>query len=168
MDFQLTTSQGGRRSDVFSVSVPLFFQLTTSQGGRPERHVCGRSFTVFQLTTSQGGRPFRRFFMSSRQSFNSRPHKEVDNHCIDSDAGIWSFNSRPHKEVDIKRYRRKRSLDAFQLTTSQGGRLFLQIHPENILCPFNSRPHKEVDMIRSTCIRCITAFQLTTSQGGRP
>ena len=32
----------------------------------------------FQLTTSQGGRPTTRFSYIIRKSFNSRPHKEVD------------------------------------------------------------------------------------------
>ena len=101
------------------------------------------------------------------ESFNSRPHKEVDK---TRDTELYrnvSFNSRPHKEVDF----------ACPYSTC--------------LCnsPFNSRPHKEVDLscfCRNICI-CrlsthdltrrstklqrirvnLAVFQLTTSQGGR-
>ena len=55
--FQLTTSQGGRRTDEYGRSIFSIFQFTTSQGGR--RCLSRKGITYFS-------------------SFNSRPHKEVD------------------------------------------------------------------------------------------
>ena len=76
------------------------FQFTTSQGGRP----CYNSYcllvTFFQFTTSQGGRPGEILSAFSKYSFNSRPHKEVDQQRPQQLAGFLPFNSRPHKEVD--------------------------------------------------------------------
>ena len=78
-------------------------------------------------------------------SFNSRPHKEVDDVVLDGQAGATPFNSRPHKEVD-----------EFSVLLS----LFSS--------SFNSRPHKEVDVVFYDCIHITIIFQFTTSQGGRP
>ena len=79
VDFQFTTSQGGRRSTIITVTLSVIFQFTTSQGGR-----------LFENQYSDE--------MSC--SFNSRPHKEVDNVINVNQVMICSFNSRPHKEVD--------------------------------------------------------------------
>ena len=122
--FQLTTSQGGRRVPILQAVCRICaFQLTTSQGGRHVRDHChaGRHFLsthdltrrstssaaknriafIFQLTTSQGGRLlFRGFIRRRAESFNSRPHKEVDGLCIVRPYLMTAFNSRPHKEVD--------------------------------------------------------------------
>ena len=101
-DFQLTTSQGGRRSKLRWTGVESFFQLTTSQGGRRVfQELFDQEDEIFQLTTSQGGRPCRCNTCPSHPPFNSRPHKEVDS---DSEEVVASFAF-------------------FQLTTSQGGRL---------------------------------------------
>ena len=56
LDFQFTTSQGGRLVPSFLVIFPTFFQFTTSQGGRR------------QLAQT----------LLCHNPFNSRPHKEVD------------------------------------------------------------------------------------------
>ena len=100
--------------------------------------------------------------------FNSRPHKEVDDHrhgprrhliklsihdlTRRSTKGqtklvYWtdSFNSRPHKEVDVQR-------------------IFNHLYR----LPFNSRPHKEVDFPYIKRSMREKSFQFTTSQGGRP
>ena len=77
--FQLTTSQGGRLNSIPPPVTALSFQLTTSQGGRRVISVC----------------PSCLF-----QSFNSRPHKEVDLEHNPFSFDRRSFNSRPHKEVD--------------------------------------------------------------------
>ena len=55
----------------------------------------------------------------------------------------------------------------FQLTTSQGGRLW-RSWVITWLLYFNSRPHKEVDAITKYLYSPEYLFQLTTSQGGRP
>ena len=100
-------------------------------------------------------------------SFNSRPHKEVDEGHVRSHDRRKSFNSRPHKEVDCIRItvcilvihlsihdltRRSTCMTlgrwdstTFQFTTSQGGRP-------------SATGYKGAS----------EAFQFTTSQGGRP
>ena len=55
----------------------------------------------------------------------------------------------------------------FQLTTSQGGRPKILYHSSSRM-HFNSRPRKEVDGIRGKATGMVFSFQLTTSQGGRP
>ena len=121
------------------------FQLTTSQGGRPSLIIiCSNTFS-FQLTTSQGGRLFHRAQQMAAGTFNSRPHKEVDNtlsifldcftklstHDLTRRSTVYFYSVDP----DL----------VFQLTTSQGGR-------------------HDPDKNRWGT----TIFQLTTSQGGRP
>ena len=56
-------------------------------------------------------------------SFNSRPHKEVDINIRRGIPEIGTFNSRPHKEVDVNHDCDRAYQEAFQFTTSQGGRL---------------------------------------------
>ena len=102
---------------------------------------------------------------------------------------VNSFNSRPHKEVDIIPVLVLHGIQVFQLTTSQGGRLsVLSCHSPGIhlsthdltrrstrVChfmyfrirTFNSRPHKEVDHTSTLMSLERAIFQLTTSQGGR-
>ena len=101
--------------------------------------------TIFQFTTSQGGRRSPIVPQNiTPATFNSRPHKEVDQVALAVAA--------------LRRY--------FQFTTSQGGRLPFRFH-QIVRTSFNSRPHKEVDStqmeFRSSCV----IFQFTTSQGGR-
>ena len=55
-------------------------------------------------------------------TFNSRPHKEVDDYTVLDSRARAAFNSRPHKEVDTTRGTWLSLEQAFQLTTSQGGR----------------------------------------------
>ena len=55
----------------------------------------------------------------------------------------------------------------FQLTTSQGGRPKILYHSSSRM-HFNSRPRKEVDGLRGKATGMVFSFQLTTSQGGRP
>ena len=152
---------------------------------------CTSHSKAFQLTTSQGGRlQIHQTVKPITDTFNSRPHKEVD--AFFELGGTYEQN--------------------FQLTTSQGGRLLyhafcVRLFPFNsrphkevdpdlrhigyyFSYPFNSRPHKEVDypcvfsssspgffqlttsqggrLKCPACGRTMVAFQLTTSQGGRP
>ena len=79
-----------------------------------------------------------------RESFNSRPHKEVDSIRLKPCNPRKPFNSRPHKEVDNFLCSKIVIDMVFQFTTSQGGRP-IQCALDQIDSPFNSRPHKEVD-----------------------
>ena len=146
LTFQFTTSQGGRPE---SYSYPVFqgfFQFTTSQGGRPgSSGAWYPQLSIFQFTTSQGGRPLIPHCFFSMDSFNSRPHKEVDwqEAAPDTSGDIFQFTT-----SQGGRLRRSCILafrTVFQFTTSQGGR-----PNPNSDCrqgySFNSRPHKEVDL----------------------
>ena len=100
--FQFTTSQGGRLHVPKSQDTIGAFQFTTSQGGRQVKQVEANPLQFFQFTTSQGGRPGCILYSMTRLStFNSRPHKEVDNFLIRCWSPSTPFNSRPHKEVDV-------------------------------------------------------------------
>ena len=145
LSFQLTTSQGGRHAAAGLKQAAEVFQLTTSQGGRQESGWRKWKKRSFQLTTSQGGRRVISVCPSCLfQSFNSRPHKEVDLEHNPFSFDRRSFNSRPHKEVDEMPWFCIVISISFQLTTSQGGRP-------------NTYPSDFIAVI----------FQLTTSQGGR-
>ena len=99
---------------------------------------------IFQLTTSHGGRPDGQGISGLAESFNSRPHTEVDPASLSRPESLISFNSRPHTEVD-----------------SQSTRTAWQPRP------FNSRPHTEVDPTITYIQTTTVIFQLTTSHGGR-
>ena len=77
--------------------------------------------------------------------FNSRPHEEVDSRQIANPHIIIDFNSRPHEKVDMLPESVSLSGEAFQLTTSRGGRRQVVVV---VILPL--------------------IFQLTTSRGGRP
>ncbi len=79
-----------------------FFQLTTSRRGRRCDIVNDGMMGYFQLTTSRRG---RHTFFSSLYFVNS-------------------FNSRPHAEVDVSSDYILGLSDAFQLTTSRRGRRY--------------------------------------------
>ena len=87
-------------------------------------------------------------------SFNSRPHEEVDKHNHRVLLRLSPFNSRPHEEVDQYIYiivediflsthdltRRSTLLPSvhteiifFQLTTSRGGRLIIALYVDRRL-----------------------------------
>ena len=121
-------------------------------------------------------------------SFNSRPHKEVDNSSVDrlGDRIVFQFTTsqggRPSDypktwdEIDFQfttsqggrpcRYDNALAVLPFQFTTSQGGRRGAS-RGSGRTGPFNSRPHKEVDSILDDYYMPQMAFQFTTSQGGR-
>ena len=101
-------------------------------------------------------------------SFNSRPHKEVDDDVTQPENLKKSFNSRPHKEVDqLYRSHQSRSTElsihdltrrsTFPSVSDNGYSSVLSIH----------------DLTRRStfCTAVSNAsvfFQFTTSQGGRP
>ena len=123
-------------------------------------------------------------------TFNSRPHKEVD-----EDDRVKNLEEQVFQLTTSQGGRPDRQdlciqLSLFQLTTSQGGRQSQRVYREtveqlsthdltrrstvvpyrNVPVPasFNSRPHKEVDRERALALPGLRFFQLTTSQGGRP
>ena len=190
----------------------LTFQLTTSQGGRQEHTIFHHGPEVFQLTTSQGGRPDIPEIRTVITNFNSRPRKEVDA-FLSWLAELLAnhFNSRPRKEVDIHRpctdnavwtisthdlARRStklriqsRTQNAFQLTTSQGGRrcgklYLLTTGPFQLTTSQGGRHGSAATTTKPQPFQLTTSqgdrhhfapllifleiFQLTTSQGGRP
>ena len=122
------------------------------------------------------------------ESFNSRPHKEVDSEKWRDWRREDAFNSRPHKEVDQLGYNMDDLEESFNSRPHKevDPAILIHLHHQKA---FNSRPHKEVDnnlnthrisailsthdlTRRSTpdsrsSIRFYPIFQLTTSQGGR-
>ena len=84
------------------------------------------NYEDFQFTTSQGGRQEVQEIKVSHRTFNSRPHKEVDQTEELERHLVRSFNSRPHKEVDALHPEKNKNDYVFQFTTSQGGRLKLK------------------------------------------
>ena len=122
---------------------------------------------IFQLTTSQGGR--------RKDGDRDDSHKSISTHDLarrSTEIVIFSIKAHFISTHDLARRSTKPPLffilnpSLFQLTTSQGGRLFLSITCVYKLY-FNSRPRKEVDLQNLTIVIGRTVFQLTTSQGGR-
>ena len=144
MDFQFTTSQGGRQEFISFLEkiVGLSIHDLTRRSTKGLRKT-GR-IEIFQFTTSQGGRQRQGELQTGSSSFNSRPHKEVDIVPFHSVSASPSFNSRPHKEVDVQA-----EADWFLNN-------ILSIHDLTRRSTLISRP------FQSTYI-----FQFTTSQGGR-
>ena len=83
--------------------------------------------------------------MKHRDSFNSRPHKEVDHFPCFSEYNSLFFQFTTSQGGRPKRSYFYANVEGFQFTTSQGGRLFDTV----------------MDFFEKT-------FQFTTSQGGRP
>ena len=148
--------------------VAFSFQLTTSQGGR--RSIVRNSIASIVISTHDLARRSTCNPLNSRTSqfyFNSRPRKEVDtvrgcSVSIRSNISTHDLARRSTWEHQFYCFR-----NIFQLTTSQGGRprFLVPLYHSRY---FNSRPRKEVDSaLEDTGIK-IYKFQLTTSQGGRP
>ena len=123
-----------------------------------------------------------------RNSFNSRPHKEVDWAAMYRGHAPWCLSIHDLTRRSTIRRLERSMAGAFQFTTSQGGRHMADT-TASCLGPFNSRPHKEVDLdhvirrhVQFLSIHDLTrrstsaatkasvglSFQFTTSQGGRP
>ena len=100
-------------------------------------------------------------------SFNSRPHTEVDrilSHCQSEHNAFQLTTSHGGRLTDAGfTY----AISIFQLTTSHGGRPFHFQRNGAQKGPFNSRPHTEVDEIVTVRVSSSSTFQLTTSHGGR-
>ena len=121
------------------------FQLTTSQGGRRNFFFDSATLHIFQLTTSQGGRLLQLLSLPIPDlHFNSRPHKEVD---VIAEKLYSIINISTHdltRRSTMALRVTETSTDVFQLTTSRRGRLVFAITPP-VHPSFNSRPHEEVD-----------------------
>ena len=77
-----------------------------------------------------------------------------------------SFNSRPHKEVDAQIAANATIAAAFQFTTSQGGRRPTEDGSDNkTSLSIHDLTRRSTDFFFSS--RCSIIFQFTTSQGGR-
>ena len=130
LNFQFTTSQGGRRYSQAYRRGQTVFQFTTSQGGR---HVCSLIPLVswtFQFTTSQGGRPQRDSHSLCYTFFQFTTSQGGRRSCTNNTFKIlFPFNSRPHKEVDLDVLTSSACFRLFQFTTSQGGRLRINSLP---------------------------------------
>ena len=171
-------------------AIANIFQLTTSRRGRPDRPSVDFQIWFFQLTTSRRGRPLQLcvkrlpFCLSTHdltqrstlhynilwyifQSFNSRPHAEVDVSADFCHEAGESFNSRPHAEVDFLAICMYPLYQIFQLTTSRRGRP-QKIHRNAIISIFQLTTSRRGR--RNLLIPCCTSlsFQLTTSRRGRP
>ena len=99
--FQFTTSQGGRLISFLHFSKKEIFQFTTSQGGRLRFLIQKKCKEDFQFTTSQGGRHGLK--PSGNQYLGLSIHDLTRRSTIfrlRKRRAINSFNSRPHKEVD--------------------------------------------------------------------
>ena len=100
-------------------------------------------------------------------SFNSRPHTEVDrilSHCQSEHNAFQLTTSHGGRLTDAGfTY----AISIFQLTTSHGGRPFHFQRNGAQKGPFNSRPHTEVDLPEDGSRVLAVIFQLTTSHGGR-
>ena len=144
------------------------FQFTTSQGGRHNFSPSCCDVATFQFTTSQGGRLLAIASpLLQHNTFNSRPHKEVDHSSPRRSLDPSPFNSRPHKEVDcaVSYISLLIDLSIHDLTRRS---TFLVSTIFDRIISFNSRPHKEVDHLPLYNRRHSGTFQFTTSQGGRP
>ena len=164
--FQFTTSQGGRPHPVLSCKNMSIFQFTTSQGGRLDflRGCCAVAHD-FQFTTSQGGRRHRTQVLALLQSFNSRPHKEVDDNSedVEEDEPL-SIHDLTRRSTTLTSSPLDKYL-ASQFTTSQGGRprtqTFFLFHN-----PFQFTTSQGGRRCDHNTLRSSSVFQFTNSQGG--
>ncbi len=144
----------------------LNFQFTTSQGGRRSRRGSCKTRLTFQFTTSQGGRLDVLHTHYTKTSFNSRPHKEVDPGFQKNILTNINF------QFTTSQGGRRRDVIAvaddifFQFTTSQGGRLlkrYILTPVLNFQFTTSQGGRQDPHFIESY----FPVFQFTTSQGGR-
>ena len=144
---------------------------------------------AFQLTTSHGGRHMKeRLATTHNETFNSRPHTEVDmerHEALMDDLKLSTHDLTRRSTREDSGRDRSRSLSTHDLTRRSTSKERLQ---KLKITSFNSRPHTEVDEIDllSYPIRVLSThdltrrstywtdfdfmaenFQLTTSHGGR-
>ncbi len=143
--FQLTTSRRGRLPIAVPLNVGVFFQLTTSRRGRLAAAIKDEGYEVLSThdLTQRSTYLLVRGYPGG-DTFNSRPHAEVDRGIETRVVKCEAFNSRPHAEVDPPPGEKKGIPENFQLTTSRRGR------------------RRHIPPIRKSKF-----FQLTTSRRGR-
>ena len=119
----------------------------------------------FQFTTSQGGRRVCCSNKEGPESFNSRPHKEVDCNNGGDPECLITFNSRPHKEVDRRccPLLNLSRLSIHDLTR----RSTTKICTYACICALSIHDLTRRSTPDSTKIPTKLPFQFTTSQGGR-
>ena len=153
-------------------AISTIFQLTTSRRGRPDRPSVDFQIWFFQLTTSRRGRPLQLcvkrlpFCLSTHdltqrstlhynilwyifQSFNSRPHAEVDKSGGNGQRALFlSTHDLTQRSTFLRIFvMRLVSLSTHDLTQRSTFWLYVCIP---CIRSFNSRPHAEVDPRRST------------------
>ena len=165
--FQLTTSQGGRLSLPSASKRTQFFQLTTSQGGRPDDPA--QTAKNFTLSTHDLTRRSTHVFYAKLPVIHLSTH-DLTRRSTSCAAVPFlcssSFNSRPHKEVDQlhSEHMGCRKLSTHDLTRRS---TFLCVE-ECEKCGLSTH-----DLTRRSTGHpyskrtCLWFFQLTTSQGGR-
>ena len=166
--FQLTTSQGGRRTlgganaEHRNISTHDLTRRSTKEGNNV------MDGPVFQLTTSQGGRLRFQFRFQNLQDISTHdltrrstlPDSLILSPTFISTHDLTRRSTAVRKLLDLNltifqlttsqggRPAVASALatsNLFQLTTSQGGRLFSVSRHTMQKFYFNSRPHKEVD-----------------------
>ena len=121
----------------------------------------------FQFTTSQGGRhpnqnKIEYVNILSIHDLTRRSTSATDK----TGYRPYSFNSRPHKEVDQAPEYQKMGMGVFQFTTSQGGRRIPKsVYEKQFSFQFTTSQGGRLQMWMK--IQCLVHFQFTTSQGGR-
>ena len=101
----------------------LNFQLTTSHGGRLKEMPGLKNIQTFQLTTSHGGRQDLYRPLHLRPPFNSRPHTEVDQFLSSIGQIVYLSTHDLTRRSTAVSGSTTSVIFAFQLTTSHGGRL---------------------------------------------
>ena len=145
LNFQLTTSQGGR--PVLALTVDLCCALST--------HDLTRRSTVVIPTQLIIG-----------ISFNSRPHKEVDYMAARLRPSYDPFQLTTSQGGRLVITGVRVTEYSFQLTTSQGGRPLTRVlHFGQV--PFQLTTSQGGRQSKLTTVLLADHFQLTTSQGGR-
>ena len=167
VNFQLTTSQGGRPGQIYQEGWSL--SLSTHDLTRRSTSATSSQVYIFDLSTHDLTRRSTRLHHRVELeliSFNSRPHKEVDLAEL-ADLPVFFLSTHDLTRRSTVAYLKKKysiSLSTHDLTRRS------TYHPVTLLQflgSFNSRPHKEVDMVDALERGSTSVFQLTTSQGGR-
>ena len=160
-----------RRStlDTFSTYRLSDFQFTTSQGGRPGKprvRYRNTGLSIHDLTRrSTIEENFKSFW--NYLSIHDLTRRST---CVITDRSVVcsSFNSRPHKEVDDIASSYPFQIMTFQFTTSQGGRQEMIVNSSRELDLSIHDLTRRSTLLPASAWIVVSFFQFTTSQGGRP
>ena len=124
INFQLTTSRRGRQIGSYLFIEKVVFQLTTSRRGRRWASSHTKVIGLFQLTTSRRGRLQPGGLDTPVETFNSRPHAEVDMGKPAVFARGITFQLTTSRRGRLSSVMGTPTMAVFQLTTSRRGRLY--------------------------------------------